>query len=172
MTPLPDGSWEIAAKAAAPVPMAIQLRVDPAKLPVIEGVDGVSQKAAGAGNASHYYSFTRLKTAGTLGVAGTASSPARGRRELVDHEWASNQLAPDQIGWDWFCFQFDDNTELMLYLMRRRDGSIDPVSSGTFVDAEWPHRASAARGFPAPAARDLAQRGGTGAADPIRWPGR
>jgi predicted secreted hydrolase len=52
-----------------------------------------------------------------------------------DHEWASNQMASDETGWNWFCFQFDDGTELMLYAMRRRDGSIDPASSGTFIDA-------------------------------------
>ena len=56
-------------------------------------------------------------------------------RAWFDHEWASNQLVADQVGWDWFCFQFDDRTELMLYAMRRRDGSIDPASAGTLVDA-------------------------------------
>ncbi len=31
--------------------------------------------------------------------------------------------------------QFEDNTELMVFRIRRNDGSIDPYSSGTFVDA-------------------------------------
>ena len=53
-----------------------------------------------------------------------------------DHEWASNQMVADQVGWDWFCFQFNDGTEMMLYAMRRRDGSVDPVSSGTWVQAD------------------------------------
>ena len=131
-----DGSWRIRAKADDPVPMSIDLRLDPRKPPVIEGTDGVSQKSAGLGNASHYYSYTRMATQGTLGVGtGAPALPVRGE-SWFDHEWASNQLGADQIGWNWFCLQLDDGTEVMLYGMRRKDGSIDPVSSGTFVAAQ------------------------------------
>ncbi len=129
--PQTDGSWRIRAHAADP--MSLDLIVHPSKPPVIQGTEGVSRKAAGFGNASHYYSFTRMETTGTLEVGG-ASHAVTGE-SWFDHEWASNALAPDQIGWNWFCFQFDDGTELMLYAMRRRDGSVDPVSSGTFIDA-------------------------------------
>src|SRR5690242_9900891 len=41
---------------------ALDLRLVPERPPVVHGERGVSQKAAGAGNASHYYSFTRLAT--------------------------------------------------------------------------------------------------------------
>ena len=132
--PLADGSWHVQAHADAPTPMLVDLQVTPRKSPVIEGVDGVSQKSAGVGNASHYYSFTRLQTTGHLALNGNAPAPVHGE-SWFDHEWASNQLAPDQVGWNWFCFQFDDQTELMLYAMRRRDGSVDPASSGTLVSA-------------------------------------
>jgi predicted secreted hydrolase len=54
----------------------------------------------------------------------------------MDHEFGSNQLSADQVGWDWFSIQLDNNSELMLYLMRRKDGSIDPYSSGTLVSAD------------------------------------
>jgi predicted secreted hydrolase len=130
LTPQPDGAWRITARADG---FAIDLRLATGKLPVIEGVDGVSQKSAGPGNASHYYSFTRMAVSGTLD-AGSGPQPVRGD-SWFDHEWASNQLASDEIGWNWFSFQFDNGTELMLYAMRRRDGSIDPASSGTFIDA-------------------------------------
>ena len=53
----------------------------------------------------------------------------------MDHEWFTEQLAPDQVGWDWFSIQLDNHTELMLFELRRKDGSIDPYSSGTFIDA-------------------------------------
>jgi predicted secreted hydrolase len=53
----------------------------------------------------------------------------------MDHEFGSNQLREDQVGWDWFSIQLDNQTELMLYLMRRKDGSVDPYSSGTLVSA-------------------------------------
>jgi len=53
----------------------------------------------------------------------------------MDHEFGSNQLGQDQVGWDWFSIQLDNQTELMLYQMRRKDGSVDPYSSGTLVGA-------------------------------------
>ena len=135
LQPQPDGSWRITANASTPTRMSIDLEVKPAKPPVIEGETGVSQKAAGEGNASYYYSFTRLKTTGTLAIADDKPQPVSGE-SWFDHEWASNQLSSDQIGWDWFCFQFEDQTEVMLYAMRRRDGTVDPVSSGTWVAAD------------------------------------
>jgi len=52
----------------------------------------------------------------------------------MDHEWFTEQLAPDQVGWDWFSIQLEDHTELMLFELRRKDRSIDPYSSGTFID--------------------------------------
>jgi predicted secreted hydrolase len=135
LVPQADGAWRITARSARPSPMFIDLRLASAKPPVIEGAEGVSRKSAGVGNASHYYSFTRLATTGTLAAgAGSGAHAVRGQ-SWFDHEWASNQLAPDQVGWDWFCCQFDDNTELMLYAMRRSDGTVDPASSGTLIDA-------------------------------------
>jgi predicted secreted hydrolase len=53
----------------------------------------------------------------------------------MDHEFFSHQLEADQAGWDWLGIQLEDKTELMLFRIRRKDGSIDPYSAGTFVDA-------------------------------------
>ncbi len=131
-----DGAWRIKAKATDPIPMEINLRLVSEKPPVIEGTDGVSQKAEGLGNASHYYSFTRLAAEGMLGVGPDSRGQQVTGESWFDHEWASNQLGAGQIGWNWFCIQFDDRTELMLYAMRRADGSVDPVSSGTYIDAQ------------------------------------
>lgn len=112
---------------------AIDLTLTNAKPWAIHGLDGVSQKAAGEGRASHYYSGTRMKTRGKVTIAGRESSVAG--ESWFDHEWATNQLTPQQSGWNWFSLQFADGSELMLYQMRLRDGGIDPTSSGTFIDA-------------------------------------
>ncbi len=132
-----DGSWRICARAANP-DVALDLRLRPTKAPVVHGIpdEGISRKAEGAGNASHYYSLTRIETSGTLTLGGEAAAFAVRGESWFDHEWASNGLSSEQIGWNWFCFQFDDGSELMLYAMRRRDGSIDPVSNGTLVAAD------------------------------------
>jgi predicted secreted hydrolase len=114
--------------------MALDVRLTPEKPPVIHGDNGVSQKAAGAGNASHYYSLTRLATAGQLTYQGR-TFPVQGL-SWMDHEFSSSQLAPYQAGWDWFSLQLDDGRDLMLYVLRHQDGSADPFSSGTLVDPQ------------------------------------
>lgn len=130
LTPQADGSWRIGARTGK---LAIDFVLRSQKPAAIHGENGVSLKADGWGNASHYYSFTRMATMGRLSLEGRTFDVAG--NSWFDHEWASNQLGKDQVGWDWFSFQFDDGTELMLYALRRRDGSIDPNSSGTLVDA-------------------------------------
>jgi len=75
-----------------------------------------------------------MRTEGELTIDGKMEK-VRGL-SWMDHEFGSNQLRDDQVGWDWFSVQLDDKTELMLYLMRRKDGSPDPYSSGTLVKAD------------------------------------
>lgn len=103
----------------------------PAKPFVLQGDRGLSQKAEGAGRASYYVSFPLLRVLGEIEANGE-TLPVSGQA-WMDHEWFSNQLAPNQIGWDWFSIQLNDNSELMLFELRRKDGTIDPYSSGTFI---------------------------------------
>jgi predicted secreted hydrolase len=109
------------------------LQLKPEKPFVIQGENGVSQKAEGRGRASHYVSFPLLEVAGTIQSGGISHTVAG--RAWMDHEWFTEQLAPDQVGWDWFSVQLDNRTEFMLFELRHKDGSIDPNSSGTFIDA-------------------------------------
>jgi predicted secreted hydrolase len=112
---------------------SLHLNLEPAKPLVIHGEKGVSRKADCVGCSSHYYSFTRLRTAGEL-VIGNERIPVTGT-SWMDHEFGSNQMTPEQTGWDWFSVQLDDGSELMLYRLRRQDGSADPNSSGSWVAA-------------------------------------
>jgi len=119
---------------AAEGDLAIELTVSPEKPLVLHGTGGVSRKGAGVGQASHYYSFTRLATTGKLTV-GNESFDVTGT-SWMDHEFGSADLDKDLIGWDWFSLQLDDQRELMLYRLRRTDGSADPASSGTVIDRD------------------------------------
>ena len=110
----------------------ISLSVHSEKPPVIHGENGVSQKAEGPGRGSHYISLTRLKTNGTINLGGN-SYQVNGLT-WMDHEFFTHQLETNQAGWDWLSIQLDDHTELMLYQIRRKDGSVDPFSSGTYID--------------------------------------
>lgn len=124
----PDGAFHLVGRDAG---KALDLVLRPSKPPVVHGENGVSQKADGAGRASHYVSLTRLTTIGTLSIGG--KSVAVEGSSWFDHEWATNQLAKDQIGWDWFSLQFDDGTELMLFRLRTRDGGRDRWSGGSWI---------------------------------------
>ncbi len=112
----------------------LKLSLKSLKPPVLHGDRGHSQKGEGEGRASYYYSLTRMVTEGELVIDGRKEK-VRGL-SWMDHEFGSNQLGDDQVGWDWFSIQLDNRTEVMLYLMRRKDGSVDPYSSGTLVNAD------------------------------------
>ena len=114
--------------------LELNLRLENAKPLVIHGEHGISVKSAEEGHASHYYSATRLRTRGSL-------STSEGRFDVTgeswfDHEWATNQLAANQTGWDWFSIQFGDGTELMIYRLRLKDGTSDRASSGSWIAAD------------------------------------
>jgi predicted secreted hydrolase len=112
----------------------IDLTLDEGKRPAINGINGINQKGAREGNASHYYSLTRMPTRGSIMVDGERFEVAG--ETWMDHEFSTSFLEPEQRGWDWFSIQLSDNRELMLYRMRRADGSHDPRSSGTLVDTD------------------------------------
>jgi predicted secreted hydrolase len=112
---------------------SLRLVLTSLQAPVLHGQNGHSQKAKGEGRASYYYSLTRMQTEGELMIDGKKEKVLG--LSWMDHEFGSNQLAEDQVGWDWFSIQLDNQTQLMLYLMRRKDGSVDPYSSGTLVSA-------------------------------------
>jgi predicted secreted hydrolase len=54
----------------------------------------------------------------------------------MDHEFGTRILEPGQVGWDWFSIQLDDGRELMIFQIRRADGSVDPRSSGTLIEMD------------------------------------
>lgn len=134
-----NGNWQVRWNAATQELQAIdprfelRLQLRSLKPPVIHGEDGISQKSTGSGHASHYISLTRLETHGTINLNGKKTEVSG--VSWMDHEFFTQQLAADQAGWDWLSMQLDDNSELMLYRFRRRDGSVDPYSSGTYIDA-------------------------------------
>ena len=111
--------------------MKLALVLSEGKRPVIHGDHGVSQKGSADGNASHYYSLTRMPTRGTLSLGG-ATYAVEGE-SWMDHEFGTSFLEPEQTGWDWFSLQLDDGSDLMLFQLRRSDGSLDRHSSGTWI---------------------------------------
>jgi len=117
----------------------------PEKPLVLHGDAGVSTKGPEPGNASAYASWTRIDTTGTLTVDG---------RELIvrgaawyDHEFGSSVLPDGVRGWDWFSLQLDDGRELVLFALRREDGTPTEQSAGTLVERDGSARTLARDDF-------------------------
>lgn len=113
--------------------MALALRLTPAKPLVFHGERGLSRKGPGPGRASFYYSFTNLKTEGTIATPGMKAPAAVSGTSWFDQEFGSNQMTADQAGWDWFALRLSDGRDLMVYILRKKDGSVEKESSGTLV---------------------------------------
>lgn len=137
------------------------------KPPIIHGEDGVSQKAEGVGRASHYFSQTRLVTSGTIDLKGKRNEVSG--LSWMDHEFFSQQLSQEQSGWNWFSIQLEDKTELMLFILRRRDGSVDAHSAGTYVDSAGNSSHLRAVDFSLAPTGATWKSPSTGAAYPIEW---
>lgn len=120
---------------------AIELALTPTKPLVMHGERGISRKGDAPGLASAYMSWTRMSARGSLEIAG-ARRAVEGEF-WFDHEWGTTQLGEGVVGWDWFGVRLDDGRELMLYRLRRADGSAHPASSATLVE-----RDGTARYFP------------------------
>jgi predicted secreted hydrolase len=114
--------------------ISLELNMLDAKGPILQGDQGYSRKGPEPGNASYYYSLTRLETEGTV-QKGSERFQVSGT-SWMDHEYSTSALSSGQVGWDWFSIQLDDGSELMVFQIRREDGTIDPFSSGAFIAAD------------------------------------
>ncbi|MEO1402078.1 MAG: lipocalin-like domain-containing protein [Cyanobacteria bacterium J06635_1] len=114
--------------------VALDLTLDETLPPVLQGDRGYSKKGPEPGNASYYYSIVQQQTEGTITIA-DESFQVRGLT-WKDHEYSTSALSPGTVGWDWFSLQLNDGSALMLYGLRKDDGTIADVSSGTYVSAE------------------------------------
>ncbi|GAB1487718.1 lipocalin-like domain-containing protein [Opitutaceae bacterium] len=113
---------------------AFTLNLVPSKPLVRFGENGLSRKGVDPTAASYYLTFSRIAATGSLTV-GIETFEVTG--ELwMDHEISSSQLSGGQVGWDWISVHLDGGREVMLYRLRLRDGSADPASTLTWVDAQ------------------------------------
>jgi len=111
---------------------AIDLQLNAVKPIILQGDKGLSQKSNQVGNASYYYSITRMPTQGSIRV-GNKTYLVNGN-SWFDREWSTSSLAANQKGWDWFALQLADGRDLMLYQLRLNDGSKDQTSYAIIVD--------------------------------------
>jgi Predicted secreted hydrolase len=104
----------------------------PTKPVILNGENGVSFKDKG--EASRYFSYTRMALEGSLDVDGKVEHFSGDA--WMDREFGTWTPTENQKGWDWFSVQLDDQTELMCYQLRNGQNEPSSYSSGTFVNAD------------------------------------
>ena len=114
--------------------LSLDLNLADLKGPILQGDRGYSRKGPEPGNASYYVSLPRVVTTGVITVNDKPFTVDG--LSWMDHEWSTSALGAEQVGWDWFSIQLDGNTELMLFQLRRADGTVDAFSSGTLIAAD------------------------------------
>ena len=117
-------------------PLKLNLLLTPLKPLVFHGTNGLSLKGQNPGQASYYTSFTDCATQGSIRVENNGPAITVKGKSWFDHEFGSNQLDEDQEGWDWFSLHLSDGREVMLYLLRKKGGMLEPASSGTLIEAD------------------------------------
>ena len=119
--------------------VAIDVGLGSGRAPVLQGDGGWSRKGSEPGNASYYYSLTRMPARGTIRIA--AERVQVEGLAWMDREWSTSALSPGLAGWDWFALQLDDGRDLMLYRLRGKDGTVSPWSAGSLVEPDGRARA-------------------------------
>ncbi|HEX78903.1 MAG TPA: carotenoid 1,2-hydratase, partial [Dehalococcoidia bacterium] len=112
--------------------IALSIEVNPLKGIVLQGDNGLSRKSLEEGNASYYYSITRLETEGYIDMNGVKFYVSG--NSWLDREWSTSALSSEQAGWDWFSIQLDDGRDIVYFQLRYNDGSPYPYNEGLIVD--------------------------------------
>lgn len=135
--------WVVSGKGENALPMvltasekniSINLTMSGKKPVVLQGNKGLSRKGPSAGNASYYYSYTRMDTEGSIQIDNN-NFHVHGL-SWMDREWSTSALEQNQVGWDWFALQLSDGREVMYYQIRKKDGTAEPLSNGTLVNTD------------------------------------
>jgi predicted secreted hydrolase len=100
---------------------SFDLQFVPTQSVLLEGDGGVSGKGPLPAQSSYYYSEPHLAVKGRMSIA-DADATVMGVAWL-DHEWSSEYMAPQAVGWDWTGINFDDGGALMAFRMRDRAGA-------------------------------------------------
>ena len=135
--------WSVEGHTATALPMHLRageedvwldLTLTSDKPVVLQGDNGLSQKGRSEGNASYYYSLTRLQTSGVIQV-GAEEFKVQGL-SWMDREWSTSVLDDTLVGWDWFALQLSTGQELMFYQLRQAQERSNDFSRGTLIESD------------------------------------
>ncbi|MDX2076661.1 MAG: lipocalin-like domain-containing protein [bacterium] len=110
---------------------AVDFTLQQVKSPALQGDNGLSKKSSDEGNASYYYTLSRLVTEGTITINGESYTVSG--NTWKDHEFSTSALGAGAQGWDWFGLIFDGDYELMVGKIRMEDGGREPAFGGLLI---------------------------------------
>jgi predicted secreted hydrolase len=105
---------------------AIDLNLNALKPPTLHNSNGLI--TYGLGGFSYYYSRTNIAVSGTL-LDHQQSVQVSGQA-WMDHQWG-DFLTLGGGGWDWFSIQLNNQTEMMLYVIRDASGQVISTYAGS-----------------------------------------
>ena len=151
---------------------SLDLALNDTQPPLLNGDRGFSRKGPDPKAASYYYSLPHLKVLGSISRQG---QPTRVTGEAwFDHEWSSEYLDPEAVGWEWVGINLNDGGALMAFRIRNAQGE-ERWAGGTWRDRDGRTTAFSMDQVKFKAGRTW-QSLRTGVAYPVEWqislPGR
>ena len=114
--------------------LIFEAALKPAKPAVLNGRENRGVSFKDEGEASRYFSYTRMEAEGDITWNGETER-FRGAA-WMDREFGTWQTTRNQKGWDWFSLQLSTGAELMVYHIRDAEDRPSSFSSGTFVEPD------------------------------------
>ena len=124
------GPVELDLKVKSGVGFSLEIHLAQTQPILLQGDRGLSAK--GPGQASYYYSIPSMAVRGHVEIAGERHQLAG--KGWFDREWSTSVLGSDLVGWDWFAIHLDDNSELTLFQLRRKDCRPDAYNKALALD--------------------------------------
>jgi predicted secreted hydrolase len=87
---------------------------------LLNGDSGVSRKGPLHEAASYYYSLPHMRVTGAIARQGSTDRVTG--EAWFDHEWSSQYLDSQAVGWDWIGVNLDDGAALMAFRIRGAQG--------------------------------------------------
>ena len=125
-----DGRHHLRATLGADLIFEVALR--PSKPAVLNGHEGRGVSFKDEGEASRYFSYTRMEAEGRITWHG--ETEACTGAAWMDREFGTWRTTNNQRGWDWFSLQLSTGAEVMVYHIRDRQDRPSRFSSGTLVE--------------------------------------
>jgi predicted secreted hydrolase len=108
---------------------SLDLKLEQTQPLMLNGDAGISRKGPAEKAASHYYSLPHMRVTGSISRERSTNTVTG--EAWFDHEWSSEYLDSESVGWDWIGINLDGGAALMAFRIRGITGE-PRWAGGTF----------------------------------------